>query len=160
MNLMDGICVLVLIWSIWKGYREGLFGVLFQWFGLFISLGMVWLIYQTAWWQSWGTLQPGSEGSWTKWGLLIGVLVGTQVVLMVFKSVVEAFFKSIGLGMAYRLAGAIFQGMKWVVIISLMVFLWAQMPGGSPAVKSALPVSGQWWLSVGRFIWEFGSNLF
>nr|MBM3932388.1 hypothetical protein [Sphingomonadales bacterium] len=107
MSLLEGICALGLLWSIWKGYQEGLFGVLLQWFGLAFSLALVWLLHQSIWWKDWARDISGTDqGPWAQWGLLVGILLGVQLVLMALNALISKFFKIIGLETAYRWGGA------------------------------------------------------
>jgi hypothetical protein len=159
MTLIEGLCAMGLIWAIWKGYREGLFGVFVQWFGLIISLGLVWWLHRATWWQNWKSPGMGAEpGSWEKWGILAGILIGVQWLLMAFKALINRFFEAIGLGIAYRWGGALMELMKWVVILSLIFHLVAQAPRGLAIIRSAFPWSADWWLGIGEIIWAIGSS--
>lgn len=148
-----------LLWSAWKGYREGLFGVLIQWLGFILSLGLVWWLYHATWWQNWNSAGTGADPqSWDKWGLLVGVLIGVQLLLVVLKALINRFFEAIGLGMAYRWGGAVLELMKWVVILSLIFYLISQGPGGLRLLKGAFPWSAEVWLGIGEFVWAIGSS--
>jgi len=161
MTISEGLCAIGLIWSMWKGYRDGLFGVLFQWFGLIFSLVFVWFIHHVAWWPTWGGQGNGAEqGSWEKWGFTVGVLVGVQLLLMILNSIITRFFKTLGLETAYRWAGAILAFMKWTVILSLIFFLVDQIPGGFVVLQAAFPFSADWWLAMGQMIWAIASSGF
>ena len=161
MSLLEGICALGLLWSIWKGYQEGLFGVLLQWFGLAFSLALVGLMHQSASWQVWARDISGTDqGSWVQWGLLVGILLGVQLVLMALNALISKFFKIIGLETAYRWGGAMLALLKWVVILSLVFHLIAQIPGGSSVLKSKFPWSAAGLIAMGKAIWTMGTSFF
>lgn len=161
MSLLEGICALGMLWSSWKGYQEGLFGVLFQWFGLAFSLALAGLMHQSAWWQAWVRDLSGTDhGPWVQWGLLVGILVGVQLVLMALKALISKFFKIIGLETAYRWGGAMLALLKWVVILSLIFHAISQIPGGSSVLKSKFPWSAAGLLAMGKAIWTMGTSFF
>lgn len=161
MSLIEGFCAMGLLWSMWKGYRDGLLGVLIQWFGLFLSLGLLWWLHQSTWWSNGDSPGVGLEaGSWGKWGLMVGVLIGVQLLLIALKAMINRFFEAIGLGMAYRWGGAILELFKWVVILSLTFYLVSQVPRGLSLLKDAFPWSADWLLGIGKIIWAFGSSRF
>ncbi|MFM7588955.1 MAG: CvpA family protein, partial [Bacteroidota bacterium] len=114
-----------------------------------------------AWWQVWVRNISGTDqGSWVQWGLLVGILLGVQLVLMALNALISKFFKIIGLETAYRWGGAMLALLKWLVILSLVFHLIAQIPGGSSVLKSKFPWSVTGLLAMGKAIWTMGTSFF
>ncbi len=148
------MCLLFLGWTLWRGYQNGLAGVLFQWFGLFLSLIAVWYIQQTPWWAEWNHrgIENSSSFLW-KWGLLAGILVGIQLLLMAVSTFVNSMFKVAGLNLVNRWVGAFLAGIKWVTIISLTFYFLAKVPNCLIWLKLTFPMSSGWWIRIGAIIW-------
>lgn len=154
MRLGDLICLLFLAWTFWRGYQNGLVGVLFQWFGLFLSLIAVWYIQKTNWWVEWGVGAASNSSSFLwKWGLLAGILVGIQLLFIALSTFLNSVFKAMGLNFVNRWVGAFLAGTKWVTILALTFFFSAKIPFVQVWLKSTFPISSDWWISLGGVIW-------
>ncbi len=116
MILLDILIVLLLLWSIFRGYKKGVVVQLGTLLGLFLGVYLAFALGDAMgkWLNIWGTL-----------GQVVGFIAVFALVvigLAFLGKLLSSVFSSVGLGVLNQGLGALLSLVKWTLIVSIAIF--------------------------------------
>ena len=146
--LLGGYC----LYALWKGYQKGLVGVLLDWVGLFLALGLVYALFTggTAFLEKF--LPPAIIRDGGKALAILLVVVVVRVGLWALSKASGWMACKIGLETPYRLLGAFLQVGQGLVLWSVLATWMVGFEGGEAWFRKLWPWTGWLWLECGRGI--------
>lgn len=157
MNLLDIVIILLLIFAVWEGWRQGVVTQVLGLAALALGIFLAWKFGHSI-----GTWLGMEDMAATVVGFII-VLVAVIVGVVLMGWFTRGLFKVVGLGMFDNLLGVLFSCLKMFAIIGLVLMLFdAADPNGKVITDGAKNGSAMYRAvdSVNGVVFPFVENLF